>query len=350
MSTVNGTSTRTASSPSPAPPRATGWIAQGLETLVRQHPSIEAGEGESTDLTAHFDVLVVGSGYGAAVVAQALAGRRHARTGQALRVCVLERGHEHLAGSFASGVASLPGQVRFATPGAQRASGATHGLFDLRLGPDVNVLLANGLGGGSLINAGVMEMPLDAVFAESRWPAPLRGEPGLRERGHALRLRLGATPAKPSTKGQVLQSMGANKGTATHITVAQENGPNSAGVWLNACVGCGDCATGCNHNAKDSLDLNLLRQAALAGAVVVTGATVLRVLPATSALESKDTAGSKDAAAWCVELNHTEHYARVRQHRPFVLRAHHVVLAAGSLGSTEILMRSTCSALPLSHT
>ena len=45
------------------------------------------------------------------------------------------------------------------------------------------------------------------------------------------------------------------------ITVAlTPNRRSSAGVALDECIRCGDCATGCNHGAKDSLDVNLLRR------------------------------------------------------------------------------------------
>ena len=52
---------------------------------------------------------------------------------------------------------------------------------------------------------------------------------------------------------------------------------SSGNVNLNKCVRCGDCATGCNFGAKNSLDVNLLVRAQQAGAEIFSGATVLSI-------------------------------------------------------------------------
>src|SRR6185436_8977330 len=114
----------------------------------------------------------VGSGYGGAVAAAKLAGRTD--NGREIRLCVLERGNEYLPGMFPSRLADLAGHVRFSTPNSVRPGGVREGLFDVRVGPDVCALVANGLGGGSLINAGVMAEPSDGVFDDDRWPPELR--------------------------------------------------------------------------------------------------------------------------------------------------------------------------------
>jgi len=70
---------------------------------------------------------------------------------------------------------------------------------------------------------------------------------------------------------------------AAAITVAlTEKRESSARVALDECVRCGDCATGCNHGAKDSLDVNLLRTAERAGAHIYTGATSCALRSGTS--------------------------------------------------------------------
>ena len=315
--------------------RATAWLSRGLEALVADHPWMA---GPSEERAADFDVVIVGSGYGASVAAAELAGCTDA-AGNPISVCVLERGNEYLAGMFPSRMADLAGHTRFATPEAKKPSGVRDGLFDIRTSGDAVALVANGLGGGSLINAGVMEMPLESVFREVRWPKAIRQDGTLNQLADLLRSRLGASVvADMPLKTGVMQTLaGSGSFKLTRVTVASGTGANSAGVALDKCTACGDCATGCNHNAKDSLDLNLLRQAQQAGARICTGATVLRVVPAEGAEPS-----------WVLHINHTDGHLRDRQPEPFRLRARRVILAAGTLGSTEILMRSQTDKLKLS--
>ncbi len=322
--------------------RATQWLSRGLEALI---------EGLGRDATepaddADFDVLVVGSGYGGAIAAAELARHRGTR-----RVCVLERGRERLPGAFPSRMAELAGHVRFSTQGSSRPRGRREGLFDLRLGEDLCALVANGVGGGSLINAGVMVMPPRAVLESRAWPKALRDPSsveGLLATGAALASRLGAT-ATPETPGsplplkfKALQALAGRHGATTvPITVAParadaERIPTPAGVAIDACVGCGGCFTGCNYNAKVSLDVTLLAEARRAGAEIYAGATVLK-------LERLARCGA--GPAWQVTVVHTDEVLRRREPKPFLLSARRVVLAAGTFGSTEILMRSRSDSL-----
>src|SRR4051812_349062 len=100
----------------------TAWISEGFERLiqrVRRAP---------TDV--HFDVLVIGSGYGGAIAAATFSGRHH--NGKPITVGVLERGKEYLPGSFPTGLAELPGHVR--------QEHNKEGLFDIRVGPEVTTV------------------------------------------------------------------------------------------------------------------------------------------------------------------------------------------------------------------
>src|SRR5262245_60344875 len=119
------------------------WISRGFEELLHNLARDESRE------PFDYDIVIVGSGYGGSVAAAELAGWQEA--GKPLRVCVLERGREYLPGMFPSRMAELPGHVRFTTANSVEARGYREGLFDVRMGPDVCALLANGLGGGSLI-------------------------------------------------------------------------------------------------------------------------------------------------------------------------------------------------------
>ncbi|HEY6640826.1 GMC family oxidoreductase N-terminal domain-containing protein [Povalibacter sp.] len=319
--------------------RSARWISRGLETLLQ-----ELGSRSTPKDDPDFDVVIVGSGYGGALAALKLAG---ARLGERpLRVCVLERGREYLAGMFPTSEGELPGHVRFNTPESIKARGRMDALLDLRIGNDVSALIGNGLGGGSLINAGVMLRPTDDVLQSSRWPQELRVADALRpyyDEAETLLSANGAAfrsyddrAALAPQKLHALKRLHMAGASAAPLSIAIDGSTNHAGVALEECNRCGDCATGCNHRAKNSLDQNCLALAAQRGAQLFTGATVLRIARRT------------DRAGWVLHVVPTDQDLREQQGEPFPLTARRIVLAAGTYGSTEILMRSRSEQLRFS--
>ena len=286
------------------------------------------------------DVVIVGSGYGAAMAAHSWAGCTDG-DGKKLRMVLLERGRERLAGSFASTLDELPGDVRLSRVG-QSPIGRRDALLDVRLAGDVSALVANGLGGGSLINAGVMVEPAFGSF-DSRLPPGVEADLQARWFGQACAL-LGASVARQAntierhpdvqTNGALLKTDALKQFQHPNvlfshapITVRMASRDNAGqAVKLAACTLCGDCLTGCNVGAKVSLDTNLLVQAQRAGLRIFTSASVLRL--------------RRENALWSIEVVHTNPQVQARLAAPLRILAHKVVLAAGSLGSTEILLRS----------
>ncbi|HRO57858.1 MAG TPA: GMC oxidoreductase, partial [Burkholderiaceae bacterium] len=283
-----------------------------------------------------YDVVIIGSGYGGAVAAQTFAGRLI--DGRPARVCVLERGKSYQPADFPAEAALLPGHVRFDTAAGKAPRGEREGLFDLRIGADVCTLVANGLGGGSLINAGVMLAPADEVLASKDWPDAIRDGASLRhflEKAHVLLDGVSGSPGidRLPPAGAALQRLakGIGKGnfSSPPLSIALDDDQRTeAGVTLKRCRRCSDCMTGCRHGSKRSLDTSLLAVAWLRGARIFTGATVLQL------------ARREPGPGWLLDVVHTDAKLRKRQGEPLRLSARRVVLAAGSLGSTEILMRS----------
>ncbi|HET8549200.1 MAG TPA: GMC oxidoreductase, partial [Bryobacteraceae bacterium] len=110
------------------------------------------------------------------------------------------------------------------------------------------------------------------------------------------------------------------------------DGVNQYGVEQKPCINCGDCVTGCNVSAKNTLYMNYLPMAERGGAEIFTQTKVEYVekLP---------------GGGWRVQ---GRHYRNSTLSDRFTLTADNVILAAGSINSTEILMRSEVHGLRVS--
>jgi cholesterol oxidase len=277
-----------------------------------------------SDLRDRYDVIVVGSGYGGGVTASRLA-----RAGK--HVAVLERGREFVTGEFPGRFPDLKNELQITT--RHLRTGPATGLFDVRVGEDMHVLVGCGLGGGSLVNAGVALRPDARVFADAVWPGQI-AEDGLLNEGFAraerwIRPQRHAR-AREMTKTQALAAAGAALGrdcVAPPIAVNFDGGVNAAGIEQPGCTLCGDCCGGCNVGAKNTVALTYLPDAVRHGAHLFTEIKVDRV--------DKGRAGG-----WRVHAK-TGDGARV-------LEAPVVVVAAGTLGSAEIMLRSQANGLALS--
>jgi cholesterol oxidase len=89
----------------------------------------------------HYNVVVIGSGYGDGIAASRLA-----RAGR--RVCVLERGKELRPGEYPRTEVELLSQVQMDAP--IKRLGSRTALFDIRFNKQINALVGCGLGGTSL--------------------------------------------------------------------------------------------------------------------------------------------------------------------------------------------------------
>ena len=283
-------------------------------------------------LKARYDVIVVGSGYGGGVAASRLA-----RAGK--RVAVLERGREFLTGEFPSRFPEL--KAEFRVRGKSYGMGSDTALYDVRLGEDMHVLVGCGLGGGSLVNAGVSLRPDPRVFADQVWPGQMVQDRTLDEgyRRAEQWLRPSSDPrAAEMTKFGVLEAAGRALGheiVAPRIAVSFAENQNPAGIVQPACTRCGDCCGGCNVGAKNTVALTYLPDAARHGAEMFTEVSVRRV--------SRRREGS-----WLVHAVPTGGAKGNSAAAEIVIEAPVVVLAAGTLGSTEILLRSRAAGLALS--
>jgi cholesterol oxidase len=286
-------------------------------------------------LKPFYQVVVIGSGYGGSISASRLA-----RAG--LQVCLLEKGKEFQPGEYPDSLGEAEGEMQLNTDG-RRAR--TNGLYDFHLSEDISVFKGCGLGGTSLVNAGVSIEPEDRVLQDTRWPSEIRNDPaGLREGYSLAREMLAPAPYPEATEGYPeLGKARAMKWAAekmkypfryADINVSFTDGVNKAGIAHKKCTNCGDCVTGCNHGAKNTLIMNYLPDAYNHGAEIFCNVGVEYV--------------EQSADSWIVHFNVYQADRDKFEAPPMFVRAQTVIVAGGTLGSTEILLRSREKGLDVS--
>jgi len=276
-------------------------------------------------LKPHYEIAVIGSGYGGGIAASRLA-----RAGR--QVVVFERGREIHSGEYPNHATALLKEVQADLRGVH--IGSPTALFDLRFNDDMNAIVGCGLGGTSLINANISLAPEPRIFEDPVWPEAVRQDA---RRGvlapyfqYALEM-LGAVPLPnqmpESPKMKAFTSAAQRlhlQVTRPSINVTFQAGPNAAGVQQSACVGCGDCVSGCNYNAKNTVLMNYLPDAKRHGAEIFTCMCARSIVRADR--------------GWNLLFDQSR-----------TVTADMVILAAGTLGSTEVLLRSAAQGLPLSN-
>ena len=307
--------------------------------------SVPLGHSEESGRGTDYDVLVIGSGFGGSVTALRL-------TEKGYRVGVLEAGRRFNDAEFAVTnwrVRDYLWAPELGCFGIQRV----HRL------DNVMILAGAGVGGGSLVYANTLYKPGATFFADSRWAHITDWDTELTPFFDQASRMLGVVPNPTITPSDV-----AMRGLAEEMGVGDTFVPTPVGVFFGAgpgvtapdpyfggagpertgCLECGECMTGCRHNAKNTLVKNYLGLAERAGAVVhpLTTVTGLRPLP---------------AGRWAVDARPTQSLARsatgaVRRRvaRPgtessessgptTTFTAQHVVFAAGTYGTQQLLHR-----------
>jgi len=269
----------------------------------------------------HYDVLVVGSGFGGSVTALRL-------TEKGYRVGVLEAGRRFTNETLPKTswhVRSFLWAPRLGCRGIQR-------ITMLR---DTLVLSGAGVGGGSLVYANTLYEPADAFYADRQWRAITDWRRELAPYFAQAKRMLGVveTPID-SPADEVMRDVAAEMGVAhtfrkTPVGVffgrpgERVADPYFGGVGPDrkGCISCGACMTGCRHDAKNRLDLNYLYLAERGGAQVHPDTEVRTVRP-------------RSAGGYLVSAG-----APAGRGGRRLFTADQVVFAAGALGTQRLLHR-----------
>ncbi|VWB22689.1 GMC oxidoreductase [Burkholderia lata] len=279
-----------------------------------------------------YDVIVVGSGFGGAVAACRLAeaGRR---------VLVLERGRRWTPDTY-------PRDEADPWLWSQRNPQRFHGWADLRVFSNMSVVAAAGVGGGSLIYANVsvearpdafdhgwppeityealepfyqrvgwmlsvQEVPDNQISERTRLLRDAADACGWGDRYRKLPLAVSFSP----TYDPSLPGARDDRHSVRHVNVH--------GVPQGTCVHCGNCDIGCQVSAKNTLDLNYLAVAERRGAKILPLHVVQKLEPL--------------GQGWRVHFNVIDPAAG--SFMPGTATAATVIVSAGSIGSTELLLR-----------
>lgn len=271
----------------------------------------------------HFDVVVVGSGFGGSVTALRLVEKGY-------RVAVLEAGRRFADADFAATSWDLR---RYLWAPALGCFGIQR-IHRLR---DCFILAGAGVGGGSLNYANTLYQPGPAFFGDAQWAGITDWKAELSPHYDQARRMLGVVPNPHMTPAdEIVRSVAEDMGVADTFV------PTPVGVFFGepgvavsdpffggvgpqrrGCLECGECMTGCRHGAKNTLVKNYLGLAENAGA---------QVFPLTTA----DRLCTSPAGEWHVDTHRTGSLGR-RGRRSFT--AERVVLAAGTWGTQRLLFR-----------
>jgi cholesterol oxidase len=277
-------------------------------------------------MTTDYDVIVVGSGFGGSVTALRLIEKGY-------RVAVLEAGARFDESSYPKTSWEVKKFLFAPTVGC-------YGIQRIDVLKDCIILSGAGVGGGSLVYANTLYEPLDAFYSDPSWASITDWRSELAPYYDQAKRMLGVVTNPTITPSdRVMQKVADEMGVGDTFRltpvgvyfgkpgeVAPDPFFGGVGPERRGCIECGECMSGCRHNAKNTLAKNYLYLAEQAGAVVHPLTTVTDVSP-------------RAGGGYDVTTRPTASLGRRRKGRVRVLTAEQVVFSASALGTQRLLHR-----------
>ena len=274
-----------------------------------------------------YDWLVIGSGFGGSVSALRLAEKGY-------RVAVLECGRRFDDQDFAKTTWELG---RYYWMPKLRLKG----ILRMTLFKDVFVASGCGVGGGSLGYANTLYRGRPAFYGDRQWSELADWEAELAPHYEEAERMLGVTTYdEDSAADLLLREYADTHGfgetyakTRVGVFLGEAGRTVSdpffggAGPERTGCVRCGSCMVGCRYGAKNTLVKNYLHFAERLG---------VRILPERTVTDVRALGRSDGSDGYAVEHEHSGAWLRRDRQR---LTARGVVIAAGALGTNQLLFR-----------
>lgn len=280
-----------------------------------------------------YDYVIIGSGFGGSVSALRLSEKGY-------KVLVIEKGKWRKGKEFAKTNWELHKWLwvpflRF------------YGIMKVTVLRHISILSGVGVGGGSLVYANTLPIPKKAFFTTGSWAGLCDWEEELKPFYPLALKMLGATKNPILFDGdKALKELAKEIGKEAHFAPTNVSvyfgEPNKTvpdpffdgkGPERTGCIFCGACMTGCQHNAKNSLDKNYLYLAQGHGAKILAEKEVIGV----------KTIGEKNGAeGYEIEYQDSTRFFKKKSK----VTAKGVIFSGGVLGTLELMLKLKSTTLP----
>lgn len=275
-----------------------------------------------------YDYIIMGSGFGGSVSALRLSEKGY-------KVLVIEKGKWYDNKDFPKTNWNLRKWLwlpKFKLFGIMKMTYFRH----------IAILSGVGVGGGSLVYANTLPTPKSNFFTSGSWAKLMDWESELKPYYKKARTMLGTT-----TNPRFFDSDNRLKDLALSIDKASAFSPTEVAVFFGeknktvkdpffngkgpdrtGCNFCGQCMTGCPHNAKNTLDKNYLYLAQQLGCEIMAEHEIRDISPIAGGYQVKF---RKSTTYWGSNKK---------------LTSRGIVLSGGVLGTTRLLMKLKKKSLP----